>query len=143
MNLFRKLQTDQSGRYGCMYKRWHLIGLELGISVASVGIRNEPTGAATGFRADVVAVAKRELKAGEVLDGEGGYKVVGKLMPAEDSLKLGGLPLGLAHDVTLRNPIAAGQPVRWTDVSVDESLLAVKVRREMEQQFAAGIRVAA
>ena len=143
MNLSRKLQTDQSGRYGCMYKRWHLIGLELEISVASVGIRNEPTGAATGFRADVVAVAKRELKAGEVLDGEGGYTVVGKLMPAEDSLKLGGLPLGLAHDVTLRNPIAAGQPVRWTDVSVDESLLAVKVRREMEQQFAAGIRVAA
>jgi len=137
------VQTDDSGRYACMYKRWHLIGLELGISIASVGTRNEPTGAATGFRADVVAVAKRELKAGEILDGEGGYTVVGKLMPAEDSLKLGGLPLGLAHEVKLRNRVAAGQPVRWTDVTVDESLLAVKVRREMEQQFGASIRVAA
>jgi predicted homoserine dehydrogenase-like protein len=137
------VQTDQSGRYACMYKRWHLIGLELGISVASVGIRNEPTGAATGFRADVVAVAKRELKAGEILDGEGGYTVVGKLMPAADSLNLGGLPLGLAHGVKLRNPVAAGRPLFWTDVVVDESLLAVKVRREMEQQFGGEFRAAA
>ena len=137
------VQTDQSGRYACMYKRWHLIGLELGISVASVGIRNEPTGAATGFRADVVAVAKRDLKAGEILDGEGGYTVVGKLMPAADSLNLGGLPLGLAHDVKLRNPVAAGRPLLWTDVVVDESLLAVKVRREMEQQFGGELRAAA
>jgi predicted homoserine dehydrogenase-like protein len=137
------VQTDQSGRYACMYKRWHLIGLELGISVASVGIRNEPTGAATGFRADVVAVAKRELKAGEILDGEGGYTVVGKLMPAADSLNLGGLPLGLAHDVKLRNPVAAGRSLLWTDVVVDESLLAVKVRREMEQQFGGELRAAA
>jgi predicted homoserine dehydrogenase-like protein len=137
------VQTDQSGRYACMYKRWHLIGLELGISVASVGIRNEPTGAATGFRADVVAVAKRELKAGEILDGEGGYTVVGKLMPAADSLNLGGLPLGLAHGVKLRNPVAAGRPLCWTDVVVDESLLAVKVRREMEQEFGGEHRAAA
>jgi len=137
------VQTDQSGRYACMYKRWHLIGLELGISVASVGIRNEPTGAATGFRADVVAVAKRELKAGEILDGEGGYTVVGKLMPAADSLNLGGLPLGLAHDVKLRNPVAAGRALLWTDVVVDESVLAVKVRREMEQKFGGELRAAA
>jgi predicted homoserine dehydrogenase-like protein len=137
------VQTDQSGRYACMYKRWHLIGLELGISVASVGIRNEPTGAATGFRADVVAVAKRDLMAGEILDGEGGYTVVGQLMPAADSLTLGGLPLGLAHGVTLRNPVAAGQRLRWVDVTVDESLLAVRVRREMEQHFGDKLRAAA
>lgn len=137
------VQTDQSGRYACMYKRWHLIGLELGISVASVGIRNEPTGAATGFRADVVAVAKRNLMAGEMLDGEGGYTVVGQLMPAADSLNLGGLPLGLAHGVTLRNPIAAGQRLRWADVTVDESLLAVRVRREMEQYFSDKLPAAA
>ncbi len=137
------VQTDDSGRYACMYKRWHLIGLELGISVASVGIRNESTGTATGYRADAIAVAKRDLKGGEILDGEGGYTVVGKLMPASDSLNLGGLPLGLAHGVTLRNPVAAGQPLRWTDVTVDESLLAVKVRREMEREFGGGLRAVA
>jgi predicted homoserine dehydrogenase-like protein len=130
------VRTDPSGRYACLYKRWHLIGLEVGISVASVGVRGEPTGCATGLRADVVASAKRDLEAGEVLDGEGGYTVVGKLMPAEESLRIGGLPLGLAHGVKLTRPVAAGQPVRWGDVVVDESLTAVKVRREMERLFA-------
>jgi predicted homoserine dehydrogenase-like protein len=105
--------------------------------VASVGVRNEPTGCATGFRADVVASAKRDLASGEILDGEGGYTVVGKLMPAEDSLRIGGLPLGLAHQVKLIRPVAAGQPVRWSDVAVDGSLTAVRVRREMEAMFAA------
>jgi len=137
------VRTDDSGRYACMYKRWHLIGLEVGVSVASIGIHREPTGVATGFRADVVAVAKRELKAGEMLDGEGGYTVVGKLLPAVDSLSVGGLPLGLAHQVKLRNAVAAGEVVRWADVEVDESLLAVKVRREMESCFAEDARAVA
>jgi predicted homoserine dehydrogenase-like protein len=126
------VQTDDSGRYACLYKRWHLIGLEVGISVASVGLRGEPTGCATGFRADAVATAKRALKPGELLDGEGGYTVVGRLMPAADSLAQGCLPLGLAHGWKMLKPVAAGQPVRWSDVAVDDGAAAVKVRREME-----------
>ena len=137
------VRTDPSGRYACLYKRWHLIGLEVGISVASVGLRREPTGCATGFRADVVATAKRDLRAGEMLDGEGGYTVYGKLFPAEESLKIGGLPLGLAHEVKLLNPVAAGQPVRWTDVQYDAASDAVKIRREMEREFAPAQRAAA
>jgi predicted homoserine dehydrogenase-like protein len=137
-NCFKEymVRTDSSGRYACLYKRWHLIGLEVGISVASVGLRREPTGCPTGFRADVVATAKRDLKPGEILDGEGGYTVVGKLMPAQASLRLGALSLGLAHGVKLLKPVGAGQPLRWTDVAVDESSYAVKVRREMERLFA-------
>ena len=136
-NCFKEymVRTDSSGRYACLYKRWHLIGLEVGISVASVGLRGEPTGCPTGFRADVVATAKRDLKAGETLDGEGGYTVFGKLMPAEASLKIGALSLGLAHGVKLLKPVAAGQPVRWADVAADESSPAVKLRREMERLF--------
>ncbi|MGQ0511516.1 MAG: NAD(P)H-dependent oxidoreductase [Betaproteobacteria bacterium] len=126
------VKTDSSGRYACMYKRWHLIGLEVGISVASVGIRGEPTGCATGWRADAVATAKKDLKAGEVLDGEGGYTVVGRLMPAADSLAQGCLPLGLAHGWKLLRPVAAGQPLSWNDVAVDANVPAVKLRREME-----------
>jgi predicted homoserine dehydrogenase-like protein len=137
------VRTDPSGRYACLYKRWHLIGLEVGISVASVGLRREPTGAATGFRADVVATAKRDLKPGERLDGEGGYTVYGKLFPAEESLKIGGLPLGLAHDVKLVNPVVAGAPVRWSDVQIDAAAEAVRVRREMEREFATPQRAAA
>ncbi len=134
------VRTDPSGRYACLYKRWHLIGLEVGISVASVGLRREPTGCATGFRADAAATAKRALKAGEVLDGEGGYTVVGRLMPAADSLAAGCLPLGLAHGVRMLKPVAAGQPVRWSDVAFDANLTAVRLRREMETQFAQPLR---
>jgi predicted homoserine dehydrogenase-like protein len=135
------VKTDPSGRYACMYKRWHLIGLEVGISVASVGLRGEPTGCATGWRADAVAIAKKNLKPGEVLDGEGGYTVVGRLMPASDSLHRGCLPLGLAHGWKVTRAISAGQAVGWADVAVDTNSTAVRVRREMEQ--AMGARAAA
>ena len=110
------VRTDPSGRYACLYKRWHLIGLEVGISVASIGVRCEPTGCPTGFRADAVATAKRDLKPGEILDGEGGYTVVGRLLPAADSLTAGALPLGLAHwKVTDQSPRASwcAGPMWW------------------------------
>jgi len=137
------VKTDPSGRYACMYKRWHLIGLEVGISVASVGLRGEPTGCPTGWRADAVAVAKKNLLPGEILDGEGGYTVVGRLMPAADSLAQGCLPLGLAHGWKLLRPVTAGQPVRWSDVAIDANSSAVRARREMEQAFGAPVRNAA
>jgi len=137
------VKTDDSGRYACLYKRWHLIGLEVGISVASVGLRGEPTGCATGFRADAVATAKRALEAGEVLDGEGGYTVVGRLMPAEDSLAQGCLPLGLAHGWKLTRAVAAGEALRWTDVATDAGNPAVRLRREMEDLFRGSVRHAA
>jgi predicted homoserine dehydrogenase-like protein len=126
------VKTDPSGRYACMYKRWHLIGLEVGISVASVGLRGEPTGCATGWRADAVSIAKRNLASGDILDGEGGYTVVGRLMPASDSLSQGCLPLGLAHGLKLLRNVPAGQPVKWSDVAFDANSTAVRVRREME-----------
>lgn len=128
------LVTDPSGRYTAMYKPYHLIGLELGVSVASVGLRREPTGAPVAFNADVVATAKRDLAGGEMLDGEGGFTVYGKLRSAAASLKDGGLPLGLAHKVRLKRAVAAGQPVRWDDVEIDAAQPAVRFRREMEQQ---------
>jgi predicted homoserine dehydrogenase-like protein len=137
------LQTDPSGRYTCMYKRWHLIGLEVGISVASVGLRGEATGCATGFRADAVAVAKRDLRSGEILDGEGGYTVVGKLMPAADSLRLGTLPLALANQVRVLEPLKAGEPVLWSGVAYDPKAEAVMLRRQMETVFRTPERQAA
>jgi predicted homoserine dehydrogenase-like protein len=128
--------TDPSGRYFTLYKRWHLIGLEVGYSVASVMLRREPTGVAQGWKADVVATAKRDLKAGELLDGEGGYTVVGTLQPAAASLALrgeGALPLGLAHGVRLVRPVAQGQMLTWGDVDIDDGSSAVRLRREMER----------
>src|SRR6266550_1481499 len=134
------LKTDASGRYAAMYKPYHLIGLELNISILSAALRNEPTGQPHGFRGDVASVAKRDLRAGEMLDGEGGYTVWGKLMPAAASLTAGALPIGLAHRVKLRNDIAHGAVVRWSDVEIDTDNEAIKTRRAMEARFAAASR---
>ncbi|MGZ8228379.1 MAG: NAD(P)H-dependent oxidoreductase [Burkholderiales bacterium] len=128
------LVTDESGEYAAMYKPYHLIGLELGISVASVGLRGEPTGAPSAFRADAVAVAKRDLNAGETLDGEGGHTVYGRLMPAIDSVKAGALPIGLAHNVRLTRAVRADCVVAWNDVVQPDSE-AVQFRREMEKSL--------
>jgi predicted homoserine dehydrogenase-like protein len=127
--------TDDSGEYASMYKPSHLIGLELGISVASVALRGEPTGAATGWRGDCVATAKRALRAGEMLDGEGGYTVWGKLMPARDSLAARALPIGLAHKLKLKRDVPEGRAVSWDDVELEAASAAVKFRREMESTF--------
>jgi predicted homoserine dehydrogenase-like protein len=129
------LKTDSSGRYSAMYKPYHLIGLELGFSIASIMLRGEATGTTRAFAGDVVATAKRDLRPGERLDGEGGYMVYGKLMPAQDSLAAGGLPIGLAHNLVLQRAVPVGQPVRWTDVAFDEANAAIRFRREMEVAF--------
>jgi len=126
---------DKSGEYAALYRPIHMIGLELGISVASCALRGEPTGAPTGFRSDVVATAKRALKAGEMLDGEGGFCVWGKQTPAEVSLREGLLPLGLAHNVKLKRDIPEGGALKWADVAYDPADNAVRVRREMEAAF--------
>lgn len=129
------MNTDSSGRYSAMYKPFHLIGLELNMSILSAALLNTPTGSTLDFSADVVATAKRDLNAGEMLDGEGGHTVWGKLYPAATSLQMGGLPIGLAHGFKLKNPITANHPITWQDVEVDESLAAVKMRRELETKF--------
>ncbi|HEX7891818.1 MAG TPA: Gfo/Idh/MocA family oxidoreductase [Ramlibacter sp.] len=138
-----KAHTDPSGRYFTLYKRWHLIGLEVGMSVASVALRGEPTGAATCWNADVVATAKRDLQPGEILDGEGGYTVWGKLTPAETSMRQGGLPLGLAHDIKVVRPVKKGQSLSWSDVAMDTTTHAYRIRRELETQFAPRVLKAA
>jgi predicted homoserine dehydrogenase-like protein len=126
---------DKSGRYASLYRPTHMIGLELGLSVASAVLRREATGTAICFNSDVVATAKRDLKAGEVLDGEGGFTVWGKQTPASVSMAEGMLPLGLAHGVTLKTPIKEGQRLKWSDVAIDTSDVTYKFRREMEAVF--------
>ncbi|MCB1751376.1 MAG: flagellar biosynthesis protein FlgA [Gammaproteobacteria bacterium] len=130
------LVTDSSGHYSALYRPYHLIGLELGISVASVGLRNESTGQPTGWRGDAVATSKRDLKPGETLDGEGGFTVWGRLLPAEESLRGSALPIGLAHHIQVTRAIRAGDILTYHDVAVDESSECFRVRREMERTFA-------
>jgi predicted homoserine dehydrogenase-like protein len=135
------LKTDDSGRYAAMYKPFHLIGLELSISVLNAALRGEPTGCSAQWRGDAVATAKRALKAGEMLDGEGGYTVYGKLIPAERSRQLDALPIGLAH-VRLKRDVAAGAILSAADVELDEGSQAVRIRRQMVAEAAEASRAA-
>jgi predicted homoserine dehydrogenase-like protein len=137
MDCFKQygLQTDSSGKYAAMYKPYHLIGLELGISVASIAVRQEATGATGEWRGDVAATAKRALKKGEKLDGEGGFTVYGKLMQTPDSLRMHALPIGLAHNMVLKHDIAQGAVVTWNDVDYDATQQAVAFRQEQEAIF--------
>ena len=127
------LVTDPSGRYTALYRPCHLIGLELGVSVASVALRGEPTGAPVAFLGDVAAVAKTDLAAGDRLDGEGGATVYGRLLPAAASLAMGALPIGLAHGIRLERGVTHDTILRWDDVRVDSGNLAVRTRRELEE----------
>ena len=138
------LPTDATGRYAAMYKPYHLIGLELSISVLNAALRGEPTGSCRAWRGDAVAVAKRALKAGETLDGEGGYTVYAKLVPASRSLERGALPIGLAHHVKLTRDVGAGEILTAADIALDGTHEAVRIRREMERDtLAARAAVAA
>ena len=126
------LQTDSSGQYATLYRKHHLIGLELGISIANIALREEATGYPRGFNADVAATAKRDLAAGEILDGEGGYCVWGQLMTAQQSLQSGALPIGLASGVALTRAITRGSILSWDDVTLDTRQPAVQIRRRMQ-----------
>lgn len=126
------VSTDDSGLYYCNFKRFHLIGLELGLSVGSVGLRHEATGTAKAFRSDVVAVSKKNMKAGEMLDGEGGYCVAGQLRPSRVSVPMRALPLGLTGDIKLVRDVPVDTILTYDDVEIDETLNAVKLRRACE-----------
>ncbi len=128
------LRTDASGEFAALYRPYHLIGLELGISVASAALRGEPTGSSRGFIADVGAAAKKDLQPGDVLDGEGGTTVYGRLARAQESIAKGFLPMGLANHVKLVRPVPKDAVVTYADVTIDESLFSHKLRRAMEAE---------
>ena len=126
------LLTDPSGWYASMWRPFHMIGLETSVSVLSAVLRGEATGSPREFRGDAVATAKRDLKPGEMLDGEGGYAVWANAIPASRSLAVGALPIGLAHNVRLKRAVARDAIVRVEDVELERDLDVVALRREME-----------
>jgi predicted homoserine dehydrogenase-like protein len=129
------MNTDESGRYSAMFKPFHLIGLELNISILSAALRGQPTGTPICFNADVVAVAKRDIKVGEILDGEGGYTVWGRLMPAAASVAAQALPIGLASNISVIRPVKQDQVITMDDVSTGASSQAWQIRNKMLEHF--------
>lgn len=126
--------TDPTGQFASLYRPYHMIGMELGVSIASAVLRNEATGAPVAFVGDVVAVAKRDLAVGDTLDGEGGYLVRGGLTSASRSLDEHALPMGLAHGVRIARPVPAGSIISWNDIEPPADTPAVTLRRELEER---------
>ena len=129
------MNTDQSGEFSAMYKPFHLIGMELNTSIFSAALLKLPTGQTKYFKGDVVSVSKRNLKKGEKLDGEGGFTVWGKLIPASTSLNLQALPIGLANDMYLKNDINKDKIITWNDVEFDSNDEIISYRHKMEIKF--------
>ena len=127
--------VDDSGQYAALWRPIHLIGSELGFSVATALLDKKSTGATKAFSGDAVSIAKRNLKAGEMLDGEGGTTVWGKLLSASQSISMNALPLGLAHNAKLLKDISEGQVVSQNDVSGIPESNAYLLRKEMEADF--------
>ena len=123
------LITDATGRFASMYKPFHLIGLELSISVLSAALRGEATGSMRERRGTVASIAKRALKAGEMLDGEGGYTVWGKACPTDRGQTA--LPIGLAHGVSLKSDISEGQVLTFDDVDLGDDPIAAEYRASL------------
>lgn len=130
------LTTDRTGTLAALHRPVHLIGLELNVSIFSAALRGEATGSPVGFFSDVVATAKRDIASGEMLDGEGGYLVWGRLMPARESLRIGGLPIGLASHLKIVRAVSSGQVLTWDDVELDEADETYRFRKQMEREFA-------
>lgn len=126
------MKTDASGLYSALYRPYHYIGLELGVSAVNAVLRNEPTGCSSQFLADVGAFAKKDLRPGDRLDGEGGYTVFGKLLGAEESLKDSILPLGLTGKAKVIKPVAKDTPLTYDCVELDSSTTAYRLRKELE-----------
>jgi predicted homoserine dehydrogenase-like protein len=126
------MNTDNTGQFSAMYKPFHLIGMELNISIFSAALLNQATGQTQKFTGDVVSTTKRNLKKGEMLDGEGGATVWGKLIPAKLSLSLEALPIGLAHGIKLKNEIKENEIIKWSDVEFSSTDPAISYRRSME-----------
>ena len=129
------LHTDSSGEYSALYRPYHLLGIELGISVASAVLRDEPTGSCQWFVADVVSVAKKNMKPGDVLDGEGGYTVYGRLVRAEESVGGNYLPIGLSGKAKVVRSVEKNSILTYDDVEVYDGLFSYKIRKLMEEEF--------
>lgn len=132
------LHTDDSGWYGSMWRPFHLIGLETAVSVLSVCLRGEATGTSTRWRGDAVATSKGDFGPGDMLDGEGGFAVWAKAIPAARSARLGALPIGLAHHVKLKRAITRDQIVTLDDVEIVDDLDIHDLRRDQTRLLETG-----
>ena len=111
--------TDSSGNYSAIWRPYHYIGLELAQSIYSIALDNRATGFTKKYNADVASYAKKDLKIGDKLDGEGGFCARGKLITSQKSKDEKILPLGLTDNAILKKNINKDQVIRLEDVELN------------------------
>ncbi len=113
-----------------LYRPYHLVAVTAPMSIVKAVLYNEPTGAPLPTpTAEVVAVAKRNLEEGEVLDGSGGYMTYGLIERADVAQARNLLPLGLAEKVSLKKDVAQGSVLTYNRVDLNEDSFVLKLRR--------------
>ena len=111
--------TDSSGNYSAIWRPYHYIGLELAQSIYSIALDNRATGYTKKYNADVASVAKKDLKVGEKLDGEGGFCARGKLITSQISKNEKVLPLGLTDNAVMKKNISKDEIIKIDDVELN------------------------
>jgi homoserine dehydrogenase len=120
--------TDASGNYSAIWRPYHYIGLELAQSIYSIALDNRATGLTKNYNADVASYAKKDLKKGDKLDGEGGFCARGRLITSEKSKKEKILPLGLTDNAILIRDINKDDVIKLNDVDLNLPEDVVKAR---------------
>ena len=119
-----------------LYRPYHLCAIEAPLSIARAVIYHEPTLAPLAPVVEVVALAKRDLKAGEILDGEGGFTVYGQIERAEVAKRENLLPIGLTNGVPLIVDIAKDEPIRYDMVKLSQDSILLVLKRLQDKIFA-------
>jgi predicted homoserine dehydrogenase-like protein len=128
------IATSGDGRVAALWRPSHLVGLELGVSVARAALAGEPTGVARAAIAEVACRAKRALRAGEVIDGEGGEHVYGVLRSASPATAGELLPMGLARGARLLREVARGATISRADVELPAAGAAARLHAELVRE---------
>lgn len=119
------------------YRPFHLTHLEAPLSVARAVLFRDPTITPMGAPvSEVVAIAKRDLIAGEELDGVGGYACYGSIDRTESARGDNILPMGLTDGAILRRPVPKDQTVTMDDVDLPPGRLIDELWMEQARHFA-------
>jgi predicted homoserine dehydrogenase-like protein len=130
------IMSEKTGQ-ALLYRPQHLVGLEAPISIARTAVYHESTGAPRGWFSEVITVAKKRLRPGTLLDGEGGYTAYGLAERAEVAREENLLPFGLCQDAVVRREISEDRAISYDDVELQSSP-ALSLRMLQETSLKSG-----
>ncbi|MBC2709789.1 MAG: NAD(P)-dependent oxidoreductase [Desulfosarcina sp.] len=118
------------------YVPYHLPHLEVPLTVArAVLFHDAAVTPIAGPVCDVITMAKRDLKKGEILDGIGGFTCYGMLENTSVCQMENLLPMGLSEGCRLKTDIQKDQPINYHDVELPKGRLCDRLRAEQNQYF--------